>query len=139
MAVLALPDTVGQLADELRQMDLHLRDIRSELTTRARALRWEGGGVDQFHSQLDHADRGFTHCVDVLDEVVGLLVQAETELTQARNALVRAEDFVMGGVVRHGRDPGAYFHSLGWTQYPILPPPFSTEWEDLAIRAGYRP
>lgn len=139
MAVLATPDTVSQLADELRQMSLHLRDIDSELTVRSRALKWEGGGVEKFHTQMDHADRGFTHCLDVLDEVVGLLGQAETELSQARNAVVRAENFVMAAAVRPDHNPGAYFHSLGWTQYPVLPPPYSTEWEDLAVRAGYRP
>lgn len=139
MPVLAPPDTVGQLADEMRQTSLHLQDIHHDLTARSRALRWEGGGVEQFHAQLGHADRGFTHCVDVLNEVVRLLGQAEAELAQARGALIGAEEFVMAGAVRNAANPGAYWHRLGWAEYPALPPRYSTEWEDLAIRAGYRP
>ncbi len=122
MVVLATPDTVGQLASELRQTRLHLQDVHSEVATRSRALKWEGGGVEQFHTQLGHAKQGFTHCVDDLDEVVGLLGQAVMELAQARNALVGAEDFVMAAVVGHSGNPGAYLHSLGWRQYPVLPP-----------------
>lgn len=140
MAVLATPDLVEQPAAELRQASLHLQDLQHEVTTRSSALHWEGGGVEQFHVQLGRADRVSTHCVDVLDEVVRLLGQAVTELNHARSALVTAENFVMTAVVHHGgSDPAAYLHSLGWTQYPVLPARYSTEWEDLAIRAGYRP
>lgn len=140
MAVLATTDLLEQPAGELRQAGLHLGDVQHELTTRSAALHWEGGGVEQFHTQLGRADRVATHCVDVLDQVVRLLGQAVAELDHARNALVAAEDFVMAAVSQHGgSDPGAYLHSLGWTQYPVLPARYSTEWEDLAIRAGYRP
>jgi len=138
MPVLASPDVIEQILDDLRTNRERMQDVQAEISARAHKLRWEGGGVDRFHTQLEHANKGFNHCADVFEQVVRLLGRAATELTQARGALVRAENFVMNEAMKQARNPGAFFHRLGWTQYPVLPDRFSTEWEDLAIRAGYR-
>ncbi|MBO0691799.1 MAG: hypothetical protein J2P58_02785 [Acidimicrobiaceae bacterium] len=137
MPVLASPVVIEQILDDLRTKSAQLQDVRAEISARANALHWEGGGVDRFHTQLDHAERGFNHCVDVFEQVFRLLSQAVTEQTGARNAAVRYEDYVMNQA-QHAKDPRAFLAHLGWTGVG-LPAPYSTEWEDLAIRAGYRP
>lgn len=139
MPVLASPDVIDAIVDDLRTKSAQLGDVQAQISAHAGALMWEGAGVERFHTQVDHADKGFNHCLDVYQQVFVLLDRAVTELTQARNALVRAEDFVMNEATKHSEHLASFFHHLGWTQYPALPARYSTEWEEMAIRAGYRP
>jgi len=137
MPVLASPDVIEQILDDLRTKRAQLQDVQAEISARADALRWQGGGVDRFHTQLDHADKGFNHCVEQFEQVFRLLGQAVTEQTGARIAALRYEGYVMNQA-QHAKDPVAFLAQVGWTGTG-LPPRYGTEWEDLAIRAGFRP
>lgn len=138
MPVLASPEVFAPYVDDLQLYRQRLQGVQNGIAEHAARLDWEGGGVDRFHTQLDHADKGFDHCTQAYAQAVTLLDQAMTELTRARSALARAEQFVMDEAVK-AKDPAQFFHHLGWVQYPVLPAPYATEWEDLAIRAGYHP
>ena len=137
MPILVSPEVIEQVLDDLRAKSAQLAGVKAEISARAKVLHWVGGGVDQFHAQLDHADKGFTHADDVFEQVIRALGQAVTEQTGARNAAVRYEDYVMNQA-QHAQDPLAFLAHLGRTG-GALPARYSTEWEDLAIRAGYRP
>lgn len=137
MTVLLNPTNIEPILQDLTTLSKQLDSAQADLDGSANGIQWEGAGVDRYKTQISDADRNLTFARTTYGLVEKHLRDALSDQTGARAKLVTYEDYVMGQA-KASSDPAAYFKKLGWTQ-TALPSRYDTEWESLAIKAGYRP